>query len=180
MNERVAELQRLLDDGYARGAGEGLGDLEDELETLLEHAETLAEGLDEAGAEHDSAYLSPEQELVDLWHRWNGIGEINALHAADLRDDEPDFPAFVRRAVHYWIRPETTDGMIEEAARDAADAYARRHRALAARRSSTRLMSSLHQSDKHAITTSAGTLQQDLRGGPPGLPQSHAVGYLDH
>lgn len=168
MNAQVVQaLQELIDASYslkrcpARIAAQ-VEDWEDELETLLEHAENLAEGLDEAGdddrvacrlvsdvAEHDSAYLSPEQELVELWHRWNGIGEINALHAADLRADEPDFPAFVRRAVHFWIRPETTDGMIEEAARDAADAYARRHRALAARRETENNRSEDHHETLH-------------------------------
>lgn len=139
-------MRLLIDAAYnTGGCADRVGDWEASFEDLLERAETDAEGLDDTGdddrvaellvsdvAEFDSANLSPEHELVDLWHRWNGIGEINALHAAELRSDEPSFPAFVRRTVHFWIHPDTTDEMIEEAARDAAGAYARRHSVLKA------------------------------------------------
>lgn len=141
---QMHRLMQRIDAMYSTGRTDGVEGLEAELEILLERAETDLDGMDENDdadnvaemgesdmAEMDSANPSPEEELINAWHAWNGGGP--SYFSEIVRRDHPTFGAFVRSRTGdnaYVIQPGITDEQIEEAAKESAANYERRRAAM--------------------------------------------------
>jgi hypothetical protein len=123
---------------YESGRTDGVEDLEEKLETLLEKSETdMAAMQMESMQEFDNANPSQEEQLVTSWYRWTGKGLPD--ESADLQQDYPTFGAFVRASLHDMVgkvkdigtlNENISDKQIEDAAKESAAAYERRRDAL--------------------------------------------------